>query len=265
MHYSDQLETLQEDASFKILKRSIMKFEKPKLIFRTLILLFLLFAGIRCSAQDDYFTDLRKKMVKYQIEARGIYNKTVLQAFLTVERHRFVLPEYTRMAYGDSPLPILEGQTISQPYIVAFMTDALDLKPSDKVLEVGTGSGYQAAILAQICDSVFTIEIFEKLGKQAATLFEELDYNNIYCKIGDGYKGWHEKAPFDAIIVTCSPTHIPQDLKDQLAEGGRMIIPVGKSPVQHLVMLKKRKGKIKEENVLPVRFVPMLDEKGKKY
>jgi len=148
---------------------------------------------------------------------------------------------------------------------VAFMTEALDLKPSDKILEIGTGSGYQAAILAEICDSVFTIEIFEKLGEKANNLFAELDYKNIFTKVGDGYKGCTKYAPFDAIIVTCSPTHIPQPLKNQLAEKGRMIIPVGSYPSQSLVLLEKRKGKIKQEKILPVRFVPMIDDSGKKY
>jgi protein-L-isoaspartate(D-aspartate) O-methyltransferase len=145
------------------------------------------------------------------------------------------------------------------------MTDALQLKATDKVLEIGTGSGYQAAILAEICDSVFTIEIFESLGEKAKTLFDELGYKNIYAKIGDGYKGWPEQAPFDAIIVTCAPGNIPEPLKNQLDEGGRMIIPVGGDAVQELILLKKRNGKIKLESVLPVRFVPMISGDGEKY
>ncbi len=204
-------------------------------------------------------------MVRTQIEARGISDPVVLKAFRKVERHRFVLPENVSRAYNDYPLPIDEGQTISQPYIVAFMTEELKLRRKDRVLEIGTGSGYQAAILAEICDSVFTIEIFEKLGEKANSLFTELGYDNIYSKIGDGYKGWKEHAPFDAIIVTCSPTHIPQPLKDQLAEGGRMIIPVGSYPGQTLILLEKRNGKLKQRNVLPVRFVPMVDHEGNNY
>jgi protein-L-isoaspartate(D-aspartate) O-methyltransferase len=204
-------------------------------------------------------------MVKMQIEARGITDKKVLDAFLNVERHKFVLPRYIAFAYNDSPLPIEEGQTISQPYIVAFMTEALDLKRDDKVLEIGTGSGYQAAILAELCDSVFTVEIFEKLGLKAKSLFKELGYDNIHCRIGDGYQGWPEHAPFDAIIVTCAPEKIPDPLQNQLAEGGRMIIPVGNDPVQHLVLLTKRKGKIRERNILPVRFVPMISPDGTRY
>jgi protein-L-isoaspartate(D-aspartate) O-methyltransferase len=228
------------------------------------ILLFFVFAS-PVIPQKNYFSDLRLRMVKTQIESRGVTDKKVIDAFLKVERHRFVLPEYLSMAYHDSPLPIDEGQTISQPYVVAFMTEALRLKPSDKVLEIGTGSGYQAAILAEICQSVYTVEIFETLGGKAKQLFAELGYNNIKCKIGDGYKGWPQYAPYDAIIVTCSPTHIPQPLKDQLAEGGKMIIPVGKSPVQSLVLLEKKNGKIRERKVLPVRFVPMIDSEGDKY
>ena len=240
-----------------------LKANKYGLLVLPVFLVLLIFQS-SLIAQDN-FNGLREQMVIRQIQARGITDKKILDAFRNVERHKFVLPEYIQHAYRDSPLPIIENQTISQPYIVAFMTDVLNLKRTDKVLEIGTGSGYQAAILGQICDSVYTIEIFEKLGKKAKALFEELKYDNIYNKIGDGYKGWIEHAPFDAIIVTCSPTHVPQPLKDQLAEGGRMIIPVGKYPFQNLVLLKKKKGKIREEKVLPVRFVPMLDEEGEKY
>jgi len=221
---------------------------------------------IGCSAQDDAkFNGQRMQMVERQIKARGVTDKATLDACMKVPRHRFVLPQYINSAYSDSPLPIEEGQTISQPYIVAFMTEALNLKRTDKVLEIGTGSGYQAAILAEICDSVFTIEIFPKLGNKATKIFTELGYKNIFIKIGDGYQGWPEHAPFDAIIVTCSPTSIPKPLKDQLAEGGRMIIPVGQQYSQSLVLLEKRNGKLREEKVLPVRFVPMINEKGKEY
>ncbi len=227
--------------------------------------IFMLVSQLSCSQNSDPFFALRNRMVETQIKARGISDEKVLQAFRNVERHKFVLPQYIPHAYADSPLPIDEGQTISQPYIVAFMTDALDLQRTDKVLEIGTGSGYQAAILAELCDSVFTIEIFEKLGKKARELFDELGYENIYTKIGDGFKGWPEHAPFDAIIVTAAPSDIPEPLKMQLAEGGRMIIPVGGDAVQELVLLKKRKGKLREESVLPVRFVPLIDQYGKKY
>jgi protein-L-isoaspartate(D-aspartate) O-methyltransferase len=230
-----------------------------------LILLILTFSVLQCNSQEGNFNGLREQMVRNQLKARGIEDEQVLDAFREVVRHKFVLPRYISMAYRDSPLPIEEGQTISQPYIVAYMTEALNLEKDDKVLEIGTGSGYQAAILAQIVDSVFTIEIFESLGKKAKALFNQLGYDNIYTKIGDGYKGWPGHAPFDAIIVTAAPSNIPEPLKKQLAEGGRMIIPVGGDAVQELVLLKKRKGKIKEQSVLPVRFVPMISVDGEKY
>lgn len=228
-------------------------------------LLLMLISLLSCGQNDDPFFALRNRMVKTQIESRGITDKKILEAFRNVERHEFVPDEYIPYAYNDSPLPIAEGQTISQPYIVAYMTDALNLKKTDKVLEIGTGSGYQAAILAEICDSVFTIEIFESLGQNARELFNRLGYDNIMTKIGDGYKGWPQHAPFDAIIVTAAPEKIPEPLKEQLAEGGRMIIPVGGNHIQHLVLLRKRKGKIREEQILPVRFVPMIDSTGNKY
>lgn len=242
--------------------------KKCKKIGLSYLFLFLFIVPINSKSieqEKDGFLARRNEMVSTQIQSRGITNEIVLKAFRKVPRHRFVLPEYISYAYKDSPLPITDGQTISQPYIVAFMTDVLDLKPSDKILEVGTGSGYQAAILAEICDSVFTIEIFETLSKNAKIVLDELGYKNIYTKIGDGYNGWPEHDPFDAIIVTCSPTHIPQQLKEQLSEGGRMIIPVGENTVQHLVLLKKKNGKIREQEVLPVRFVPMINRKSEKY
>ena len=204
-------------------------------------------------------------MVEAQLKNRGIKDKMVLAAFLQVPRHEFVLSEYIKWAYADAPLPINEGQTISQPYVVAYMTEVLELKRTDRVLEIGTGSGYQAAILAQLCDSVFTIELFEALSNSAKNVFQQLEYNNIYSKVGDGYLGWPEKAPFDAIIVTCSPSHVPEPLKEQLAENGRMIIPVGEGYVQQLVLLQKKKGKIREKKILPVRFVPMVNDDREKY
>ena len=204
-------------------------------------------------------------MVRHQIRSRGIKDEKVLNAMLKVERHRFVPTVYLSESYEDYPLPIGEGQTISQPYIVAFMTEALQLKPEDRVLEVGTGSGYQAAVLAEICDSVFTIEIFPSLASSASNVLTELGYINIFIKTGDGYQGWEEHAPFDAIMVTCSPTHIPKPLEEQLAEGGRMIIPVGAVYTQELYLFEKKKGKLTRKSILPVRFVPMIDQKGKKY
>jgi protein-L-isoaspartate(D-aspartate) O-methyltransferase len=222
----------------------------------------------RCESKDAAspgFNQKREFMVKNQIEARGITGGKVLEAMRIVERHRFVPEAHQSKAYEDYPLPIGEGQTISQPYIVALMTEVLALDKSKKVLEIGTGSGYQAAILAEICDSVYTIEIVEPLGKRAKKLLEELNYSNVEVKIGDGYKGWSEHSPFDAIIVTCAPSHIPEPLKDQLAEGGRMIIPVGEIFDQKLVLLAKENGKIKEIDVIPVRFVPMIKKNGTGY
>ena len=204
-------------------------------------------------------------MVDIQIIRRGIKDKKVIDAMLKVERHMFVLPEYSKMAYADHPLPIGEGQTISQPYIVAIMTEVLKLGESSRVLEIGTGSGYQAAILAEICDSVYTIEVIKSLGERAKVILSALGYENVYVKIGDGYKGWPADHQFDGIIVTCSPTHIPQPLIDQLAEGGKMVIPVGEKYTQELVLLEKRKGKIHQKEIISVRFVPMINEKGEGY
>ena len=204
-------------------------------------------------------------MVRTQIVSRGITDKAVIEAMKKVERHLFVPEVYIQQAYGDHPLPIGYGQTISQPFIVAFMTEILKLDKSSKVLEVGTGSGYQAAILAEICDSVYTVEIVEELGDRAKQLFKELGYNNIRVKIGDGYEGWDKYSPYDAIIVTCAPTHVPEPLEDQLKEGGRMIIPVGERYIQELVLLTKKNDTLRQSSVLDVRFVPMVDEKDKIY
>ncbi len=214
--------------------------------------------------KDDYYSE-RVKMVNSQIKARGVENQQVLKAMEKVPRHLFVPSNLQNQAYNDNPLQIGEGQTISQPYIVGFMTAALEPDSTYRVLEIGTGSGYQAAILGEICDSVFTIEIFESLGKSAAKILEKLGYQNIKVKIGDGYQGWPDKAPFDAIIVTCSPTQIPDPLTKQLKEGGKMIIPVGHSYQQELILLNKENGILKKKKVLPVRFVPMIDEQGVKY
>lgn len=207
----------------------------------------------------------RNDMVKYQIKKRGITDERVLKAMRVVPRHLFVPLEYREDAYNDHPLPIGFGQTISQPYIVAFMSQALELKKTDKVLEIGTGSGYQAAILAEICDSVYSIEIVPDLARRAGETLAYLGYNNVFIKSGDGYLGWPEHAPFDALIVTCAPTHVPEPLVEQMAEGGRMIIPVGKSISQNLVLMEKKDGKLVERDVLPVRFVPMLDKRGGHY
>jgi len=200
-------------------------------------------------------------MVAEQIERRGVKDPRVLEAMRKVPRHEFV-PEAERdEAYDDRPLPIGHGQTISQPYIVALMTESLGLKGTEKVLEVGTGSGYQAAVLSGLAKAVFTIEIVEPLGKQAAEVLQRLGYKNVSVRVGDGYRGWREEAPFDAIIVTCAPDAVPEPLVHQLAEGGRMIIPVGpEGKAQQLVLLKKKHGKLHQQEILPVRFVPMTGE-----
>ena len=216
------------------------------------------------TATSPYYAE-RKQMVEDQMIARGIHEKNIINALLKVERHLFVPEKLRSRAYGDHPLPIGEGQTISQPYIVAFMTQVLNLKRTDKVLEIGTGSGYQAAVLGELSDNVYTIEINEPLGNRAKTLLKTIGYDNIKVKIGDGYKGWKEYAPFDAIIVTAAPTHIPGPLKEQLKEGGRMIIPVGETYAQELVYIKKINGELKQQNVFPVRFVPLVDTTGKTY
>ncbi len=233
-----------------------------------LLSFFLVVLSTGCNPQNKSSEDFikeRERMVNEQIKGRGISDTRVLNAMIKVPRHLFVQEPFTKKAYDDRPLPIGLNQTISQPYIVAFMTEVLKLKATDRVLEIGTGSGYQAAILAEICDSVYTIEIFESLAGRARKTLNQLGYKNIMVKHGDGYQGWPEHAPFDAIIVTCAPTRIPQPLKDQLAEKGRMIIPVGGSGIQELILLVKKNGRILEESVLPVMFVPMINEKGKSY
>jgi protein-L-isoaspartate(D-aspartate) O-methyltransferase len=205
------------------------------------------------------FKTMREKMVETQIRARGVKDPRVLSALLKVERHRFVPEEYLNSAYSDQPLPIGEGQTISQPYIVALMTELLELKGDEKVLEIGTGSGYQAAILGELAKEVYTIEIVESLASMAKNRLSELGYQNIEVKAGDGYLGWPEAAPFDAIIVTAAPDHIPKPLIEQLKEGGRMVVPVG-TYAQELKKIVKRSGKIVTTDVIPVVFVPMTGE-----
>ena len=206
--------------------------------------------------QQDY-SKSREAMVKTQMEARGIKDPATLAAMRKVPRHNFVPQNQASDAYADHPLPIGYGQTISQPYIVAFMTEIINPKAGHTVLEVGTGSGYQAAVLAEIVKKVYTIEIIEQLGRQADARLKGLNYNNIEVKIADGYDGWKEHAPYDAIIVTAAAEYIPPPLKDQLKDGGRMIIPVG-SPymTQQLMLIEKNGNKYKTRSVMPVRFVP---------
>jgi protein-L-isoaspartate(D-aspartate) O-methyltransferase len=196
-------------------------------------------------------------MVTKQIENRGIRDPRLLAAMRHVPRHEFVPEEYRESAYEDRPLGIGHGQTISQPYIVAFMTEQVAPKQSDRILEVGTGSGYQAAILSKLVSDVFSIEIVPELAESAGKTLKRLGFTNVRTKAGDGYQGWPEHAPFDAIIVTCAPDHVPDPLINQLKEGGRLIIPVGDAGDQALYLLEKRNGKIERRSVLPVRFVPM--------
>lgn len=210
------------------------------------------------SVGSGQFDQARVQMVRQQLEARGIRDERVLAAMRRVPRHEFVPGHLRASAYEDCPLPIGHGQTISQPYIVAFMTEQLALKPTDRVLEIGTGSGYQAAVLAELVAEVYTIEIIQPLAEQARATLSRLGYTNVMIRVGDGHKGWPEKAPFDAIIVTCAPEDVPQALVDQLKDGGRMIIPVGPLWDQELVLLEKKQGRITRTDVLPVRFVPMI-------
>jgi protein-L-isoaspartate(D-aspartate) O-methyltransferase len=203
-------------------------------------------------------------MVEQQLKPRGIKDERVLAAMARVPREEFIPADVRGDAYEDGPLPIGYDQTISQPYIVAFMTEQLRPRPNDRVLEIGSGSGYQAAILADLVADVYTIEIVEPLAKTAEATLQRLGYKNVHIKVGDGYKGWPEQAPFDAIIVTCAPENVPQPLIDQLKDGGRMIIPVGERFAQQLYLLEKKNGQLKESVTLPVRFVPMLRAAEKK-
>ena len=212
------------------------------MFFRKAILVLILCSVVVSYGQDGYAVK-RKAMVSKQLKARGISDKATVRAMSTVPRHLFVPEDMKNYAYADSALPIGNKQTISQPYIVAFMTQELQLKPSDKVLEVGTGSGYQAAVLAEIVSAVFTIEIIEELGLEAQKLLKQLEYTTIEVKIGDGYHGWPEEAPFNAIMVTAGAKEVPQPLLDQLADGGRMIIPVGTSSYNQQLILLTKKGR----------------------
>jgi len=209
------------------------------------------------SPQEDKYASTRDQMVKDQIESRGISNQLTLDAMKKVPRHKFVPPNLIDKAYDDGPLPIGYGQTISQPYIVAYMTAAINPKAGQKVLEIGTGSGYQAAVLAEIVDSVFTIEIVTELYKSSEKRLKELDYKNVLCKNADGYYGWEKYAPFDAIVVTAAAEHIPPPLIKQLKDGGKMIIPVGSAFLnQTLILVQKNGEEITTTSLLPVRFVP---------
>lgn len=209
-------------------------------------------------ATPDPYETLRQNMAKFDIEGRGVRDPDVLRAIRTVPRHEFVLLDYLNLAYADRPLPIGYGQTISQPYIVAVMTELLKLKRGDRVLEIGTGSGYQAAILAELTDEVYTVEIIAELHKSATERLQRLGYHQIQTKYADGYYGWEEHAPYEAIIVTCAPDHIPHPLVSQLKDGGRLVIPVGPpGGYQTLWLIEKHGEKTVAKSIMGVAFVPL--------
>lgn len=243
-------------------------------MLRLILLLLVVLVNVSCSgsgnkaredvrpAQPDY-TSLRQRMVSTQIARRGVRDSLVLHAMRKVPRHLFVPPEYRIFAYSDQPLPIGEGQTISQPYIVGLMTELIRLKGGEKVLEIGTGSGYQAAVLAEIAGEVYSIEILEKLAAGAARRLDSLGSGNVHVMCGDGYMGWPDEAPFDAIVVTAAPDHIPRPLKEQLKVGGRLVIPVG-DVYQELLLITRTAEGYESRSVIPVRFVPMTGEAEKR-
>jgi protein-L-isoaspartate(D-aspartate) O-methyltransferase len=217
-------------------------------------------ASFSLAQSDAQWKSQRLRMVEVEIAKEGIGNEVVLDALRTVPRHLFVPEPQRHRAYLDAVLPIGHKQTISPPYIVAYMTEVLDPQKDDKVLEIGTGSGYQAAVLAEICKEVYTIEIVEPLGKSAAERLKKLGYDKVHVKVGDGYKGWAEHAPFDKIIVTCSPEDVPQPLVDQLKEGGKMIVPMGERYQQVFMLFEKKEGKLIRNRLVPTFFVAMTGE-----
>ena len=224
------------------------------------ILFTIIFLSISCKGHDNELYQLRMNMIETQIKKRGITDQTILDAMKKVNRHEYVQENFERLAYSDRPVPIGFGQTISQPYIVAFMSHKLNVASHHKVLEIGTGSGYQAAVLAELSDYVYTIEIIPELAKRAEKVLKKNDYDNITMRIGDGYKGWPEHALFDRIMVTAAPKEIPEKLVEQLAPGGIMVLPVGETVMMQYLWLitKDNDGQIEKEKILPVRFVPMV-------
>lgn len=239
--------------------------ELKKHLFGYAKFLVFFFVLISLSHAEDIYEKRRLLMVERDIKARGVKNVKVLEVMKKVPRHLFVDDSLRNQAYDDHPLPIGEGQTISQPYVVALMTEALRLKPSDRVLEIGTGSGYQAAVLAEIVKEVYTIEIRKGLAEKAEKRLRELGYRNVRVKYGDGYFGWEEFAPFDAIIVTASANHIPPPLIKQLKDGGRLIIPLGSTIYyQTLTLVTKKNGEVFLDQMGPVAFVPMIGEAEKR-
>lgn len=229
---------------------------KNSILLRSLCLVVFLQAIVSGQTKSA-FTAARNRLVEQDIIGAGIKDQRVIEAIRTTQRHEFVPLPHRKNAYFDMALPIGDQQTISSPFIVAFMTQSLEPKPTDKVLEIGTGSGYQAAVLSPLVHEVYSIEIVERLGKQAASVLKRLKYENVFTKVGDGYQGWAEHAPFDKIIVTCSPEKVPQPLVDQLQEGGLMVIPVGERYQQTLYLLRKQNGKLESASLLPTLFVPM--------
>ena len=226
------------------------------------IILFLFCLSYAAEKTDaDWWQKKAEIMVKNQLERRGVRDPRVLKVMRDTPRHRFIPPHLEKMAYNDNPLPIGEGQTISQPYIVALMTELLELNGDEKILEIGTGSGYQAAILSPLVSEVFSIEIVKNLVDSAAVLLDKLGYKNVTTRWGDGYKGWPDEAPFDGIIVTAAPDEIPQPLIDQLKVGGRLVVPVGTRHQELKVITKYDDGTIQSKNIIPVRFVPMVHPK----
>lgn len=205
----------------------------------------------------DFLHKKREEMVETQIKARGIEDENLLDAMRKIPRHEFVPDNMQEHAYNDEPLPIGGGQTISQPYIVAYMTSVLDLKKDDKVLEIGTGSGYQAAVLAELAAEVYTVEIHQDLSQKARKILDKLGYSNIRYRIGDGTQGWDSHSPYDAVMVTAAPASIPEKLKEQMGIGAKMVIPVGQA-FQELVLITREQDKFSRRKLLPVRFVPLL-------
>jgi protein-L-isoaspartate(D-aspartate) O-methyltransferase len=240
-----------------------MKIHRPFVAF--VIVSCLLCATCRTLAQSlREWRRLAGEMVNQEIAAAGVKNERVLRAMRETPRHEFVPANQRQYAYFDMALPIGNGQTISPPFIVASMTEAIDPQPGDRVLEIGTGSGYQAAVLSPLVKEVYTIEIVEPLGRRAARTLKRLDYKNVETRIGDGYQGWPEAAPFDKIIVTCSPEKVPQPLVDQLREAGLMVIPVGERYQQTLFLMRKTEGELQSEALRPTLFVPMTGEAEEK-
>ncbi len=222
-------------------------------------------SSLSSSSEDPAFIAARKRMVEHDLKGRDITNPKILEIMGRVPRHLFVEKSSQSQAYADHPLPIGEGQTISQPYIVALMTQILQVQPGERVLEIGTGSGYQAAVLAELTNQVYTVEIRESLTRLATQRLKQLGYETVHVKYGDGYFGWEDYAPFDAIVVTCAANHIPPPLIKQLKEGGRLIIPLGSTTYfQTLTLLTKRQGKPDIQHLTGVAFVPMTGEAQKR-